>query len=334
MSITTTIKTAALGLVVSAVALTSCNKSPYPGYDANENGVYAKFYTHDDKGAKPKEGDLVRLVMSYKNSKDSVLFDSKDPKFTRSQNNYIEFPLNKSTFHGSFEDAITMMSVGDSASFMISADSVYLKTFKQEKLPPFVMAGSMLTFEAKLAKITSKEEVDAEKKKKTDERNAMLSERKSKEASEFAKYIADNKISTKATPTGLIYIEKTKGRGAKPNKGDNVKVKYTGRLLDGTVFDTSDKDVAQKANIFDEKRPYEPIDIAIGVGQVIPGWDEAIMLMNPGTKAQLIVPSAIGYGEQGGGPIPPYSTLVFDVELVSFTAGKPAVIPPGVPSGK
>lgn len=328
-----TISVAAIGAVLSVLTFSSCNKSPYPGYNSNENGVYSKFYTHDEKGVTPKEGDLVRLIMSYKNSKDSVLFDSK--KGNPSGKNFIEFPLNKSTFKGSFEDALGMMSVGDSAGFMIAADSVYLKTFKVKELPKYIQKGSMLSFEAKLIKVTPKAEVEAEKKKKNDEHMALLEERKKAEPAELAKYLDENKVTVKPTASGLYYIEKTKGKGAKPTKGCKVKVNYTGRLLDGTVFDTSDKDVAKKANVFDERRPYEPIEIPIGVGQVIPGWDEGIMMMSPGAKGQLIVPSSIAYGEQGGGPIPPYSSLVFDVELVSFTAAEPAKSgPPAMPQGK
>ncbi len=332
ISMKQTLLASCVGAVLTVVTITSCNKSPYPGYSFSENGVYSKFYKHDEKGVKPAEGDYVRLVMSYKNSKDSVLFDSKKNPSGKS---YIEFPLSKSTFKGSFEDALTMMSVGDSASFIISADSVYLKTFRAKELPKYVVKGTMLTFEAALQKITPKAEVEAEKKKKMEERNAMLELRKNEEPKAMAKYLADNKITTKPSPTGLIYIEKTKGKGAKPTKGCKVKVNYTGRLLDGTVFDTSDKEAAKKANLYNEQRPYEPIEIPIGVGQVIPGWDEGIMMMNPGTKAQLIIPSSIGYGEQGQGPITPYSTLVFEVELLSFSAADaaPAAQAPA-PKGK
>lgn len=314
----------AVGALVTVLTISSCNNSPYPGYTMNESGVYSKFYKHDEKGAKPKEGDMVKLIMSYKNSKDSVLFDSKMKN--PSGKNYIEFPLSKSTFKGSFEDALMSMSVGDSASFMIAGDSVYLKTFRAKELPKYILPGSMLTFEAKLEKITPKEEVEAERKKKMEEKNAMLELRKNEEPKALAKYLEDNKITTKPTASGLILIEKTKGKGAKPAKGDKVKVNYTGRLLDGTVFDTSVKEIAQKAGpgVYNEQRPYEPIEIPIGVGQVIPGWDEAIMMMNKGEKAQLIIPSSIAYGEQGQGPITPFSTLVFDVELVSFSPAEAA----------
>ncbi len=331
-----TISIAAVGAVLAVLTFSSCNKSPYPGYDFNENGVYSKFYKHDDKGVSPKEGDMVRLVMSYKNSKDSVLFDSKG-KGNPTGKNYIEFPLNKSTFKGSFEDALSMMSVGDSASFMISADSVYLKTFKVKEMPKYIVKNTMLTFDAKLEKITSKAEVDAERKKKEDERNALLQERKKAEPAELAKYLDENKVTAKPTSTGLYYIEKTKGKGAHPTKGCKVKVAYTGRLLNGTVFDTSDKETAKKAGpgVYDERRPYEPIEFPLDMQQVIPGWDEGLKLMAPGAKGQFIIPSSLAYGEQGGGPIPPYSSLVFDVELISFSAAEKAPAgPPAMPKGK
>ena len=109
----------------------SCSKSPYPGYKKDATGLYYKFYNQNDKGQHPKEGDFVSVRMLYKNSKDSVLFNSK--KFSRDSTGAIRFPLAKSTFQGSFEDALSMMAVGDSASFLINADSLYLKTFKAMK---------------------------------------------------------------------------------------------------------------------------------------------------------------------------------------------------------
>src|ERR1035437_7508074 len=150
ISFTQKIAFTAIGAVL---AITSCKNSPYPGYEKAESGLYSKFYKQDPKGVKPKEGDVVKLIMSYsvnRKGKDSVLFDSK--KMNPNGTNFIEFPLGKSTFKGSFEDALVMMSVGDSASFIISADSVYEKTFKVKELPKYIEKGDMLTFEAKLEK--------------------------------------------------------------------------------------------------------------------------------------------------------------------------------------
>ena len=90
----------AVGVVVT---FSACKNSPHPGYESTENGLYYQFFKQDENAVKPVEGDIVRLIMTYKNSKDSILFDSKvgNPSGT----NYIEFPLQKSTFKGSFEEA-------------------------------------------------------------------------------------------------------------------------------------------------------------------------------------------------------------------------------------
>ncbi len=310
-------KSTALTAFAAVLAITACNKSPYPGYKMAENGLYSKFYKQDESAVKAKEGDMVKLYLSYKNNKDSVIFDSK--KNSQNGTQFIEFPLGKSSFKGSFEDALATMAAGDSASFVINADSVYLKTFRAKSLPPFIAKNSMLTFTAKLEKITPKDVVEKERAKKMEEQKAMMELRKTEEPKALEKYLADNKITVKPTASGLYYVEKQKGKGAKPGKGCKVKVNYTGRLLDGTVFDTSDEATAKQAGLFNEKRPYQPIEFPLGEGQVIPGWDEGIALLSPGAKGLFVIPSAIGYGAQGGGPIPPFSPLVFDVELVSFT---------------
>src|SRR5690606_12903856 len=125
------------------------------------------------------------------------------------------------------------------------------------------------------------------------------------------------------TESGLQYVITEEGTGQKANVGDTVEVHYTGRLLNGKVFDTSVKEEAEKANIFNAMRPYEPMKIAVGEGSVIPGWDEGLVLLPQGSKATLIIPSNLAYGEQGApGAIPPYSPLAFDVEIVDVIAKK------------
>jgi FKBP-type peptidyl-prolyl cis-trans isomerase len=106
------------------------------------------------------------------------------------------------------------------------------------------------------------------------------------------------------TSSGLEYIEVQAGAGAQAEAGKTVSVHYTGKLQDGSVFDSS---VPRG----------EPITFPLGAGRVIKGWDEGIALMKVGGKAQLIIPPGLAYGERGaGGVIPPNATLVFDVELV------------------
>ncbi len=109
---------------------------------------------------------------------------------------------------------------------------------------------------------------------------------------------------TVITASGLKYVDVVVGKGAAPAKGKMVKVHYTGTLENGKKFDSS----------VDRK---EPFSFTIGVGQVIPGWDEGVMSMKVGGKRKLIIPSKLGYGVRGaGGVIPPNATLLFDVELL------------------
>ena len=123
------------------------------------------------------------------------------------------------------------------------------------------------------------------------------------------KFIAENKTKPGVTNTasGLQYKIITEGSGESPKMGDEVQVKYKGRLIDGTEFDSTDK------------RGGEPARFKIG--QVIPGWNEALQLMKKGAKWELYIPSNLAYGERATGSIPSNSTLIFEVELVDFTKG-------------
>ena len=106
------------------------------------------------------------------------------------------------------------------------------------------------------------------------------------------------------TQSGLRYKILQSGEGNKATKGANVSVHYKGQLLDGTVFDSSYK-------------RKQPLEFSVGVGQVIAGWDEGILLLKVGDKARFVIPSNLAYGQSGaGGVIPPNATLIFDVELM------------------
>lgn len=116
-------------------------------------------------------------------------------------------------------------------------------------------------------------------------------------------YLTNNakRENVKVTPTGLQYEVLVEGTGRSPQKTDNVKCNYEGRFVDGTVFDSSYK--TGKPAVF-------PLD------KVIPGWTEGLQLMKEGAKYRLSLPYQLGYGAYGYATIPPYSALIFDVELL------------------
>ncbi len=108
------------------------------------------------------------------------------------------------------------------------------------------------------------------------------------------------------TESGLEYVEIEAGTGDQAKVGKTVRVHYTGKFLDGKVFDSS---VSRG----------DPLEFKLGAGRVIKGWDEGIALMKVGGKAQLTIPPQLAYGASGaGGVIPPNAILVFDVELISI----------------
>lgn len=119
------------------------------------------------------------------------------------------------------------------------------------------------------------------------------------------KYLDNNKTKegVKTTDSGLQYEVITAAEGAKPAKTDSVKVHYEGKLVNGSIFDSS----VQRG---------EPI--SFGLDQVIPGWTEGVQLMSKGAKYRFVIPHNLAYGPQGRPGIPPFSTLIFEVELLGI----------------
>ena len=426
-----------LAIVLMVAFTTLACSSKYPGFDKSESGMYYKLYSISKDTAKPQTGFWVSLDMRYTakvKGNDTVLFDSKK----QLNGEPVRFQLPPSDFKGDLYEGIRMLSVGDSAVFIINADSLFLKTFKMGQRPAMIDSNSVLYFYVHLVSFDSPEKMKMDEKvalkKYIDDNKVMTpptssgiyiiestqgqgikidsgsmvklhfivstidgkeifssmdrpeplkfeygqkfdtpgleeavgtlkkgskvkvvvpsnmafgemgrsnivppyatliydveivdvqtkadyekeqAEMKKKEAQKQEaakkdesmlrqKYLQDNKITVKPTASGLYYIEKAKGTGTQAAPGKKVKVHYTGTLLNGTKFDSS-------------RDRNEPFEFTLGKGQVIKGWDEGIALMKKGGKATLVIPSTIGYADRDMGEIPPYSTLVFDVELI------------------
>jgi FKBP-type peptidyl-prolyl cis-trans isomerase len=209
-----------------------------------------------------------------------------------------------------FDEAIATMKKGSKATVLVPSAMGFGERGKKDMSGQDIVAPfSPIVYDIEILDLKTKAE--NEKSVKDEEANAKkaAAEAMAKEPSLIAQYVKDNKVTAKPNGSGLYYIEKVKGKGAKATAGKKVKVHYTGKLLNGKVFDSSL-----------DRKPSTPFEFTIGKGEVIPGWDEGISMMSAGGKATLIIPSKLGYGERGAGAdIPAYAPLVFDVELISIS---------------
>lgn len=276
----------ALLAVAFVFSFSSCSK--HKGYKQDkESGLYYKFYVLNKDSVQAQTGDVVSLMYQL-SLEDSILVPSVP----------IQELVQESIYNGDVYDAIRMMHVGDSATFILNADTFFHYMGGSN---PFDKKELYFTF--KMTELMPKAEVDAVMQAQEEQYNAYIAQARAAEDSLMQNYIAKNKIKVAPTASGLYFISKKAGKGVQAMAGKKVSVHYVGKLLDGTEFDNSVK-------------RGEPIEFVLGQGQVIPGWDEGIAMMKEGEKAVLLIPSKLAYGERGNQAIPPCAPLVFDVELV------------------
>jgi FKBP-type peptidyl-prolyl cis-trans isomerase FkpA len=274
-----------LAILLLLVYLLGCSKE---SFKTHETGLQYKFITENKNEIKPVTGDVISLKMEYT--------DSKGVSVERTEN--FRTQLKKPTHAGgSIEIGISLMHKGDSAVFLIKAIDYYTKTL-ETALPERFSENDYLHFYVKLVDVKS---IDAFQKER---QVARLSDKREEETqlNDFLKRI---NFTGEPTMSGLYFIELKKGTGDSPKPGKNVSVHYLGYFIDGQIFDSS-----YKRN--------QPFSFRYGVGQVIEGWDEGLSKMKVGGKYKLVVPSYLGYGSEAVGPIPPNSTLVFEIELISI----------------
>ena len=273
--------------------LTGCGNGNAPkGYKTTDSGLYYRFYVQND-GDLPQVGDLVEVTLSCVVNDTATIIPASS--------NIIQ--LNEPAFATDFIEGVAMMHKGDSASFIVDIDLTFKNLFRVPELPTEFNSTDIMRFEVKVNDFYPESEyvsrmVEAIKKN--------YPEQTERAYAEMQQYFALNNVTATPTASGLYYVMTAEGNGEMPKKGDNVKVHYTGKLLDGKVFDSS----IERG---------EPIEVPIGMGYVIPGWDEGIMMMSKGEKGVLYIPYYLGYGDRGAGAdIPPFANLIFEVELIDF----------------
>jgi peptidylprolyl isomerase len=202
-------------------------------------------------------------------------------------------------------EGLAQLAEGDSAQFILPADSFMYKTAGVQMLPDFIRSGDEILFCVRLLDLIPKAEFEERQRIEMQKQMEEMSAKSAAEKANRDEYLIKNGITQQPSASGLIVVMQQEGSGPKPQTGQKVTVHYTGYLTNGNKFDSS----------VDRGQPFS---FTLGKGEVIKGWDEGIAMLSPGAKAQLIIPSSIGYGGRGMRPIPAFSTLIFDVELISF----------------
>jgi len=306
-------------LALAVIGLASCNG----GYKKGEGGFLYNFYT-SNSGQKVKVGDFLLAHLIIKNDADSVLMSTYD------QGRPSPLILPKATYKGDIFDALTLFAEGDSASIKLPADSV----FKGGNKPPG-FKGKFLNYTIKIVKVIRKDKMtdQAFNEKVTAFMKEQVEAQKNAEPAKLKSYLDASSQKFNKTDSGLYYVITKPGQGQVAMPNDTVVINYVGKQLDGKVFDTSIKAEGIKAKLSSmDQRPFTPIRVAVGQRKVIAGWDQGLQLLNKGAKATFLIPSKLGYGQMGAGPIAPYTPIVFDLEVLDIIHPRAGTVAPPPPA--
>ena len=299
-----------LTLASVGLGLASCNG----GFKQAGGGLLYEIYS--SKGnATIQPGDFVSLDLVAKTDGDSILFS------TYESGRPIQMADQKSQSKGDIFAGLALLAEGDSATLKIPADSV----FKKPQQRPATFKGNFLIYDIKVEKVIAKGKLNPKdfEGRINDYMKQQALVLKNAEPAKIKNFIAHEKLNVTQTPDSLYYQITQPGTGPVAAAGDTVVVNYVGRFLNGNIFDTSVKDSAKKAKKVNPASQYKPIHIVAGAKQVIPGWDEALLLLNKGAKATVVLPSKLAYGERGMQIIGPYTPIAFNLEVVDIIHPNP-----------
>lgn len=282
-------------LLISLLTLIilACKQTPeYPGYTKMDNGNYYKLLKIGESETRCKFSDFVTADIVYKTMNDSVFFKGRR-----------KFQIGRPKYQGAIDECLPMLGKEESASFIISAHNFFTKTLGSST-PSFLKTSGKMKIEIEIIDIQTAEQYNREKE-------AFI--KWTEDFGEYEKiilkqYLQDSKLRLKPTENGLYSLVLQKGNDKKVNVGDTIVVHYEGRFLNGKFFDST-------------KKRNEAFQFVYGQQwQVIKGMEEAIATMHEGERSLFILPSEVAFGDSGSstGIIPPFTSLIFEVELISI----------------
>jgi FKBP-type peptidyl-prolyl cis-trans isomerase len=267
-----------LSLIVTAFA-TAIFAACTSGFNTTPSGLEYKIIIANTDAPQPAVGDIVAIRLTCRNQQGQTVDET--PLFKMQL---------KATPAGqpSVEEGLLMMHRGDSADFRLQA-----RFYGNNQT---LTNDSLLTVSVKMVDVISREEYERDR-----EAARIAGEREEDQL--LNEYLQKNNIDIEPTMSGLYFIETEKGTGPAPISGKMVAIHYEAYFLNGQSFNSS----------YSRR---EPLKFKLGARDVIQGLEEGVARMRRGGRATLIIPSALAYGDQQVGPVPPFATLIFEVWLV------------------
>lgn len=278
-------------VMLFSIILVSCTHvSEYPGFTKTNSGIYFKLNRLGEDSRNPSPGDYITINISYKTLKDSVFFRGRR-----------KILVQKPSYKGSIDECFMMMKAGENATFIIEAQPFFEITLNN-KLPSFLEPGDKLKINVDLVDLQTAEEYKNEKKAFLN----WINDLDAFEKEVLRQYIEKQEMNIQPIKNGLYKLKIKQGHGKQVHLGDTVIVHYEGKFLNGKFFDST-------------KMRNEPLGFIYGTEmQVVEGLEHAIGTMQEGEKSLFILPSDLAFGSEGSstGIIPPYTSVIFEVELL------------------
>ena len=276
--------------------IVSCqHRTEYPGFSKAKHGIYYQLLKFGEKTEKARPGDYVTVDISYNTIDDSLFFQGRR-----------KLQITEPAYDGAIDECFMMLAEKEAATFIISAADFFHKTL-QTSLPSFLIEESKMKVTLDIIEIQTKEKFEKEKEafvrwiEDFDEYEKVI----------LNQYLEEKQLNVKPVKPGLFKITLNQGRGNKIQDGDTITINYEGRFLNGNFFDST-------------KKRNQPFQFVFGTEwQVIKGLEDALAQMCEGEKSLIILSSDLAFGRAGSstGIIPPYTSLIYEVEVLSVKKG-------------
>ena len=301
-----------VAIVATTIILASCNSK----FEKAPSGLTYKI-THGNGKEKIKQGQVIKFYIEYKLAGKDTILNSNYGKMP----GYMPVDTARLPKYN-FTEIITKLSAGDKVDFVLYVDT--LKRLGQ--IPAYdnlFKKGGSIKGKVEIIKVFANDSLaqadyQAEMQKENDKKSAASKGLKEKQMKELKDYAAKNNIKVVESPLGVLVEVQNEGTGIKADSGKHAMLLYKGYLMNGKVFD---------ANMGADAKHKEPIDVAVGMHNTIPGFEDAMKYFGKGGKGRLLIPSTLAYGDREmGADIPANSNLIFDIEVADVLLDKPKPI--------